>query len=271
LEYSTNNTNWTQKHPFNFTISPPWWRTWYFIGGCFVVALGIAFLIFRLRESNLRQKHLYLSVLNTHQQELILAEIETLERERSRIAKDLHDSIGTNLTAIKMSTNTLLKKHDEQNASIIEEQLQSTIYEIKNIIYDLVPPGLERYGLIAGLKNYIEKLKPTLEVEIDFYSFGKEVKNPKISILSFRIVQELISNSLKHARAKTITLHINSFKDSLNIVYEDDGIGFQENHHSKGSGLLNIESRIQSIHGTIQFEAGEFGVSYIIEIPVTES
>src|SRR5690606_15295350 len=120
---------------------------------------------------------------------------------------------------------------------------------------------LERYGLFTGLKNFVGKLNKTIPIQISLETFGKDPKNYEINILAFRIIQELISNSIKHSYAKNITVHINSFDDVLNIVYEDDGIGFSYNPEQSGLGLDNIESRIQSVNGSLKFESGSFGIS----------
>jgi signal transduction histidine kinase len=84
----------------------------------------------------------------------------------------------------------------------------------------------------------------------------------------FRIIQELISNSLKHSDAKNISIHINAFDDLLNIVYEDNGKGFVWNDTQRGAGLFNIESRVQSLDGRLKFESTQYGVSYTIDIPI---
>jgi len=140
--------------------------------------------------------------------------------------------------------------------------------EIKDIIYNLTPPSLERYGLFTGLKNYIGKLNKTIPLNISIKTFGSEVHNYELNILIFRILQELLSNSIKHSYAKNITVHISAFDDLINIVYEDDGVGFKYDPIQSGLGLNNIETRIQSVSGTLKFESGEFGVSYTIDIPV---
>src|SRR5688572_16319859 len=161
-----------------------------------------------------------------------------------------------------MTVGQLLKKHNEPKSDEIETQVQGTIQEIKTIIYGLSPPGLERYGLISGLKNYVEKLDGAVPVKINFNTFGSDIQDASLSMTVFRIVQELISNSLKHSNANTISLHINSFEDLLNIVYEDNGKGFSWDTDKKGLGLYNIESRLQSVKGRLKFDTGEFGISY---------
>ncbi|MFZ6012503.1 MAG: sensor histidine kinase, partial [Bacteroidota bacterium] len=204
-----------------------------------------------------------------HQQKLIQSEIVTLERERNRIAKELHDGVGTNLTAIKLMVNQLLKNYKEPLAHDVEEQFQIAIREIKEIIYGLTPPSLERYGLFTGLKNYVTKLNKSIPINISLKTFGNDSTKYELNIMVFRVLQELLSNSIKHSYARNITIHISSFDDLLNIVYEDDGIGFSYKPEQNGLGLDSIESRLQSINGTLKFESGKFGISYTIDIPLT--
>jgi signal transduction histidine kinase len=209
--------------------------------------------------------------LGIQQQELIQTEIETLERERSRIAKDLHDSVGTNILATKLSVNRLLKKHHEPESESIEEQFQETMLELKEIIYNLSPPGLERYGLATGLKNYVERISSSTFVNFNVSTYGRELNDVKLSVPLFRVLQELITNSLKHSKSDSIAIHLNSFEDLYNVVYEDRGVGFSMEGNHKGLGLHSIESRIKSINGKMNFESGPFGISYSIDVPVNDN
>jgi signal transduction histidine kinase len=119
------------------------------------------------------------------------------------------------------------------------------------------------------LKNYIGKLNKSIPIPIALKTFGKDIHKHEMNIIVFRVLQELVTNSIKHSFAKNITIHINSFEDVLNIVYEDDGIGFTYDPLQGGLGLDNIESRIKSVNGTLKFDSGSFGISYTIDIPVT--
>lgn len=259
LEYSVDNVHWVKAAGIpTIVIAPPWWQTWYFK---VAMALLTGFLIYFYIRYQVR-------VYRNHQLKLIQSELEAIEHERKRIAKDLHDSVGTDFSAIKMMVSQVLKKHNEPKSEEIETQFQSTIQDIKSIIYGLSPPGLERYGLMAALGNYVEKLNGSIPVQIHLKTFGPEVKNTKITLALFRIIQELISNSLKHANASAIRLHVSSFDDLVNVVYEDNGKGFTITNQSKGLGLYNIESRLQALNGTLRFESGDFGVSYTIDIPI---
>jgi signal transduction histidine kinase/ligand-binding sensor domain-containing protein len=269
LEYSTDNVHWRSAAAnVNFTISQPWWNEWYTYAGVTVLFLTAAYFYFRYQKSIYRQRNHYLKIINEHQQKLIQSEIVTLERERNRISKELHDRVGTNLSAIKLTVNQLLQHYKEPQSAEVEQQFQIAIQEIKEIIYGLTPPSLERYGLFTGLKNYIGKLNKTIPITIALKTFGREIENYDFNIIIFRILQELLTNSIRHSYAKNITIHINSFDDVLNIVYEDDGIGFSYDPLQNGLGLDNVESRIHSVKGTLKFDSGKFGISYTIDIPV---
>ncbi|HEY0743767.1 MAG TPA: two-component regulator propeller domain-containing protein [Chryseosolibacter sp.] len=268
LQYSTDRVHWHQAQMIAFNISKPWWYQWY----TYVIALmtvgGIAFVYVRHQQSIYDQKNHYLRIINEHQQKLIQSEIVTLERERNRISKELHDRVGTNLTAIKLTVNQILQSHKDPLASEVEEQFQIAIREIKEIIYGLTPPSLERYGLFTSLKNYIGKLNKNIPIEISLKTYGKDVGGSDLNIMLFRVLQELLNNSIKHSFAKNITIHINSFDDVLNILYEDDGIGFSYDPLQSGLGLDSIESRIKSLNGTLRFDSGKFGICYTIDIPI---
>jgi signal transduction histidine kinase len=269
LQYSPDNINWSSAiSPVTFLIDSPWWAKWYFYVVLFFVLLMLGYFYFRYQRKIYKQKHHYLRIINEHQQKLLHSEVETLERERNRIAKELHDRVGTNLTAIKLRVNQILRTSNNPDSSDVEDQFQIAIKEIKDIIYDLTPPSLERYGLFTGLKNYIGKLDKQIPLNISLKTFGAELHNYELNILIFRVLQELLNNSIKHSHAKNITIHISAFHDLVNIVYEDDGIGFQYDPVKSGLGLNNIESRIQSVSGALKFESGIYGVSYTIDIPM---
>ncbi len=268
LEYSTDNFHWISalKHPL--IISPQWWMNWRIQLAILIMLSLLGFLYYRRRIRLLREKQDLLKIINEQQQQLIRAELETLESERGRIAKDLHDSIGTNLAAIKLFLNSFFKKSNEPNAQIIEATLQETIQGTKDIIANLAPADLERFGLVEAIKIYAQRIKDQFEINIEVDSLGVEAKQPEISIHLFRIVQELISNSLKYASAKKISISTNFTSSSLKIHYDDNGVGFNVNSIAKGNGLLNIQSRVQILEGTIKFESSNSGVSYQIDVPL---
>lgn len=268
LQYSTDRIHWFSADNIPLNILKPWWTEWYSLVLAGAIVGLIIFIYFRHQLSIYNQKHHYLKIITEHQQKLIQSEIVAIERERNRISKELHDRVGTHLTAIKLRVNQVLQSHKDSHAFEIEEQFQIAIREIKEIIYGLTPPSLERYGLFTSLKNYVGKLNKSIPIAISLKTYGKEVAGSDLNIILFRVFQELLNNSIKHSFAKNITIHINSFDDVLNILYEDDGIGFSYDPLQSGLGLDSIESRINSVNGTLKFDSGKFGICYTIDIPI---
>jgi len=262
LEYSTDNFHWINAtSSFTFRVSPPLWQRWYVQAGIFLVLAGLVYLYFRTHYRTIQK----------HQQKLIQAEIETLERERNRIAKELHDGVATNLSAIKLMVSQLLRTHNEPMAEDVDGHFMSAITEIKDIIYGLTPPGLERYGLYSGLRNYIDKLNKTIPIKIHLTATGNDVKNSELGIIVFRIIQELLSNAIRHSSAGHISIHLNATDNNLSLQFCDDGVGFSFNDGKSGLGLANIESRVEAANGKLKFESSDAGVPgsfYTINIPL---
>ncbi|MDJ1473353.1 sensor histidine kinase [Xanthocytophaga flava] len=274
IESSIDNIHWQNVFiPLPIHIHPPWWQRWYVWLSAFALSLLLIYIYYYNRLLIYKQRHLYLKTINTHQQKLIQVEIETQEKERNRIAKELHDGVSTTLSAIRLLVRQFTQSKDDSVASQIEEQFQYTIEELKAIIYALTPAGLDRYGLTSVVKEYVDRLNKATPIKIDLTVYGTQTYTPAINIQVFRVIQELLANSVKHSQAEKITIHLNLFEDLLNLVYEDDGTGILTDENSsiqkqQGFGLGNIESRIRAIQGTIQFESSHLGVSYMIDIPI---
>jgi signal transduction histidine kinase len=272
VEYSIDNVNW---HPTNitlpFTVAFPWWLRWYSIVSGAGIILIIAILFFRRRLNLQKKQNELLHLINRQQTELVHAEVIISEKERKRLAKELHDSIGTQLTAIKLNVvNILNNRNQPDDLKKIDTHLQHTIDEVRSMAYSLTPPEIERYGLFTALSNHFDKITQTSGIRVDFSTYGDDIQTNELSISIFRILQELSSNTLKHTKAKNIKITINSFEQTVNVLYEDDGGGFAPEKVKNGLGLSNITSRVGAIGGTSNFESTAFGVSYVFEFPKNE-
>ena len=271
MQASMDSRRWISAPlKLEFEILTPWWKTRYSIILYVIILAAIGYWIYLLSTAAWRRKQVYLEVINTHQQKLILSEVEALERDRRRIAKDLHDGVGTALTSVKWIVNDAIqhKPIDQKETSKkINENFNEIILEIKRIIYDLNPPALERYGLEVGIKNFIERIneRTDIKAQLDYFGEGEIASN--ISITVYRIVQELVNNSLKHSKATEIKIHVNQFEDFINVMYEDNGIGMREVQHN-GFGIHNIESRVQTLKGHMSLESNEMGTFYNFDIPL---
>lgn len=206
------------------------------------------------------------------QQARIWAEIETLEKERRRIATDLHDEIGPMLSAVKLQINHLEPVEETELAALKKssEQIDSIIQRFRDISYNLLPNTLVRKGLIKAVEEFIYRVKPPEGLLISFVASDIDLdKHSEINL--FRIVQEIVHNTIKHARATTLTMKLKQRNTYVILKTKDDGIGFtyqEKMQHANGLGLLNLQSRVEVLGGhlDIQTEHGK-GTVYVIEIP----
>ena len=196
--------------------------------------------------------------------------IEAEEKERTRIAKDLHDSLGQMLAALKMNLNTLSPgPNGNDQFKKTTQILDDTITEMRSISHAMMPESLVKNGLAQALmdiSNHVETNQTKVAVNVQNWkgwtSTGEYVL--------YRIVQELLNNTLKHAEAKHVNIELNQFDDEINLIYEDDGKGFSlQNVQSDGIGLKNMNNRISTINGHIEFDSKPgSGTTAIISVPV---
>ncbi|MBN2173544.1 MAG: sensor histidine kinase [Bacteroidales bacterium] len=202
--------------------------------------------------------------------------ITTEEKERRRFAKDLHDGLGPLLSSIKMSISSLSqKKQKEQDIKVIgnmEEMVNEALDSIKEISNNLSPHILDNFGLLSAVKSFAQQVSISKAIDIDVNSNLKDKRfDRNVEVILYRVICELISNTVKHASAKTINVDLFQKENKVNLYYFDDGIGFDlDEVMSKeydGMGIPNILSRIKSINGTINVEREKNkGVHISIEV-----
>lgn len=195
------------------------------------------------------------------------------EIERERIAKDLHDSLGGLLSTIKLQFDNVRSKKQEladlKEYNHAHKLLDTAVDEVRTISRNLQPGSLHDLGLVSAIKDLINRFEGDGYPEIDFQYYEMPEKMDKmISLLVYRIIQELLNNSLKHAQAKEILIQINTEDNELVIQYEDDGVGFDQNNlKRKGMGLENIKSRVNYMHGSLIMDSKQDeGMSVLIRI-----
>ena len=201
--------------------------------------------------------------------------IRTEENQKQRFAKELHDGLGPLLSSVKMAISSLVKNQDiEKNVKILtnaENLIDESISTVKEISYNLSPHVLNNFGLNKAIKSFINKLQIN---DLPKIAVNSNITNKRFSYnietVVYRVICELITNTLIHANARNIYLDIIIDTNTLNIKYMDDGKGFDFTDETKeqyGLGLTNIESRIKSVHGSckIYSKPGEgFNISIII-------
>jgi len=195
--------------------------------------------------------------------------IEGEEKERLRIAKELHDGLNGDLSAIKFKLSSLLKMNNE----VINEavtMIDNSCQQVRAISHNLVPPSLKNFSLIEAVSNYCENMDSIHKPEISFQTIGDPIDlNKKVEVNIFRIIQELVTNATKHAEARSIDVQISHQNNSLLITIEDNGKGYENKPDSQlGIGLDNIKSRVEYLDSNFNVVTSKNGTSNTLEIDI---
>jgi two-component system, NarL family, sensor kinase len=197
------------------------------------------------------------------------------EEERSRIAKDLHDGLGGMLSGTKLSFITMKENLvlTPENAALFDKSinmLDNSIGDLRKVAHNLMPEALVKFGLNEAVRDFCDSVSGSSELVVIYQQLGEQRKlNSTAEVFTYRIIQELINNAIKHAGAKKIFVQLTTAPDKLSITVEDDGKGFSMNDaaNSKGAGLSNIKYRVQYLNGTIDIvTAPGNGTSVNIEL-----
>ncbi len=202
---------------------------------------------------------------------------DTQEKERIRFSKDIHDSLGQQLSAVKFYIGTLRNTYnlpDEKKNEIVEKSndaILDVLSDLRNICFNLMPQTLQNVGLKAAVSELCRKI--VISDELQFKIIIKEdqfslSKNLEFTI--FRVIQEFINNSITHGKPTKINIKITADKKELVINLKDNGMGFDIGKARKeGMGLLNVRSRVKSYNGSIKItSAPKKGTNYLIIIPL---
>ncbi|HEV7332325.1 MAG TPA: PAS domain-containing sensor histidine kinase [Flavisolibacter sp.] len=202
--------------------------------------------------------------------EMLLLEAlrEGEEKERSRIARDLHDEISGMIAAAKMQFSSLLA-HVPQIADTTGYQqgiqlLENAALQVRRTSHNLMPEILLENGLSEALRRYCRNVSSD-SLLIDFISIGENRRfSPTFELSLYRIAQEFISNILKHSHATTALVQISVHDNMLSLVIEDNGKGFSTDAEKNGTGLASIRRRVEAMKGTLDISSGN-GVQVYLE------
>lgn len=203
----------------------------------------------------------------------VLAEITSMEKERARIAADLHDELGPMLSAVKLriSSFELIDEEDKIQAEKTGEHLDDLIKRMREISYDLIPNTLIRKGLVTALHEFTDYTNRNKQFNIELKAEEPIHINEQKAIHVYRIVQEIINNTIKHSKGNNLKIHLKARDGVLFLSTTDDGVGFDHYAARKGDGgigLRNILSRTEIIGGQMFVESKKNkGTSYSFEIP----
>ncbi len=200
-------------------------------------------------------------------------------QERTRLAKDLHDGLGGMLSGIKYSLNTMKGNliMTPENAQAFErsiDMLDSSIQEMRRVAHNMMPEALVKFGLDTALQDFCLHISQSGALKVSYQSIGlNDIQlEQTVAVTIYRIVQELINNSIKHAAAKTAIVQLSVTDHTLSVTVEDDGKGFDTTtlKQSSGIGWNNIENRIIFLNGKLDIQSvNNKGTSVLIELPLT--
>lgn len=198
------------------------------------------------------------------------------EQERKRVSQELHDGMGSLLSTLRLNAESIdlndkgLTEKEYFAYQNVIELIDKACTELRNISHNMMPVGIEQFGLVKQLISIIRKINDSEKVHIVLDTFNMEKRlNKDIELSIYRICLELINNILNHANAKTATLQIIRNFDVLSIVMEDDGVGFNVEEIVEGHGLISIRSRVDAFGGKINIDSKyNRGATIIIELPV---
>jgi PAS domain S-box-containing protein len=181
------------------------------------------------------------------------AVVETEERERLKLAGDLHDDVGPLLSSLNMYLSLLGRPQTENRVEIIDNMqsiLRDTISSVREISTNLSPHALIRYGLAAAINGFLEPSRKLIEINFE-ENIGEKRFHNVIEITCYRIVKEMLNNTLKYAQANSVNISINSTGNMLFLSYNDNGVGFNFEEtvakQKTGIGLLNILNRLSTM------------------------
>ena len=201
----------------------------------------------------------HITQLEKKQAAQIKAMVATQEDERKRISRDLHDDVGTKLSALKFFLSSLHEKASDSNNEEIKSLAQSSeqfiteaMQDVRQLLLNLSPTVLEEFGYTTAVEGLVNKINETKQINFNLVVFGMKQRLQKdYELALYRITQELINNVLKHAEAKNVSLQIGQRDEKIILMMEDDGKGFDLNAHKDGYGLHNLDARTKLMQGTM--------------------
>lgn len=268
---SNNDGRWNEKGAsVKLIITPPFWMTWWFRAFIIFIFVSLGPVIYSRRVNTLKKE-------KALQLEISRKLIERQEEERSRIAQEMHDSIGQDMLFIKNRALLTMKKaaHDPQicnQLDQISEASSKSLKTVREISHNLRPPELDRLGLTETIRTLLLQARDstTLKVEGEVEEIDGLIKR-EMEINIIRVIQEALGNTIRHAAASEFCVFITRNDGHINLDIYDNGRGFEVNNSNPGSiglGLTGMKERVRILNGTISInsESGK-GTKIRITIP----
>ena len=213
-----------------------------------------------------------ISVLKEQELTAIDAMIEGQEKERQRIANELHDDLGGLMATVKLHFNALEKEKNPKIYDKTNDLIEEAYQKIRSVAHTKNAGVLANQGLLKAVQQIAENISisNSIQVEVFDHELNQRLEN-SLELTLFRIIQELLTNIIKHSKASEVSIHLTNHDESLNIMVEDNGIGFDTKkiNIENSMGLKSIDKRISNLNGqfSIESELGK-GTIVIIDVPI---
>lgn len=248
------------------------------IGIVITIALSMAIITLLLYQKQKTQRHRNASLRQQQEIEKLKAVINAEEKERSRIGRELHDDIMGQLSIIKINMevlpNSIPMLLESEEYEEIKELVDNAGKDIRQTAHNLTPDALLSEGLVRAILYFTNNMQRRTGIAINFQHYGyKTILDADIEISLYRILQELLQNIVKHARASNVLVQLSQREDMLTLAVEDDGIGLPSDPKNKGGmGLKSIDNRLKALNGSMDIHQRKpKGTSVTIEITVADA
>lgn len=223
-----------------------------------MIACGAILFFIRYQKNLLKKQEELFRMEAEHRRELLSSNIRSAEEERLRIARDVHDELGGIFSTLSLSLQQL-NPETEKNKDTLQQSkqlIQTGINSVRRISHAIIPFELELLGLEQTLTNYTQAVSTASGMDIHF-EFGNapEEMDPMLSLAVYRIMQELLNNTIKYAGAGFVSIRCSSYENHFHLKYGDNGIGvdLSDKKIKRGIGIKNIESRVLALDGNVHF------------------
>lgn len=248
--------------------------SWLGVAGAVILLIALAFALIRYRLAVSRRKLAEQNTRRLEQEKQLVAVQATLDgeaAERTRLAKDLHDGLGSMLSLVKfnlpqMKGDAILEAVDVSRFQTALGMLDDSIQELRRVAHHMMPESLLRYGLKASLSDFCAAIHIA-----DFHYFGDETRlSEKVEIMIYRCIHELINNVLKHSQATHINVQLIQEADRVSFTVHDNGVGFHQEQVKEGMGLKNVRQRVEAFRGELNIYSSEQGTEIHVEIELSK-
>lgn len=243
-----------------------------------LLVLGLIVFVLLYQKRLLQHQEQVQRLKTTKQYQVLEATMQAQEEERRRVARDLHDEVGSMLSLVRLNLHQLVAGMEGANEEVrsaeqtIKKLLDEVIGSVRRISHDLMPVVLDKMGLVQAVEALRRTVPATANATLTFECNDKSRRlEPKLELLLYRMVQELLNNTLKHAHATLILIRLLFEEEEVILHFEDNGVGFDYAAHlqtaAQGVGVVSLRSRVSLLNGNINIQSAA-GVGTRVEITV---